>query len=268
MQNTGYIFDIKKYSVNDGPGIRTTVFFKGCPLNCWWCHNPESQRGEPEKVDQCTFRWNLSNDYSKRNVIGSQVLVEEVMKEVEKDLPFYEESKGGVTFSGGEPMMQVDFLHSLLLECKKKDIKTAIDTTGYAPLNDFEKIYDITEIFLYDLKLIDDKLHYEYCGVSNKMIHENLKILSSQGDKVILRLPIIPTITDTDKNISETMSFISTLKNIQEIDLLPYHQSAKSKYVRMQKENKVAELIPPAKEYMNELKNKFMQLDVPVKIGG
>jgi pyruvate formate lyase activating enzyme len=268
MRNKGFIFDIKKYSVNDGPGIRTTVFLKGCPLNCWWCHNPESQRGEPEKVDQCTFRWNLSNDYSQRDVIGSQVLVEDVMREVEKDLPFYEESKGGVTFSGGEPMLQIDFLHSLLTECKRKEINTAIDTTGYASINDFEKIYDVTDIFLYDLKLIDDRLHYEYCGVSNKIIHDNLKVLSSKGNKIILRLPIIPTITDTEENMTSTISFISSLKNIKEIDLLPYHRSANAKYERMQKENKTADLVPPAKEYMDELRNKFLHLDIPVKIGG
>ena len=268
MIDKGYIFDIKKYSVNDGPGIRTTVFFKGCPLNCWWCHNPESQRGEPEKIDNCTFKWSLSHDFSSRNVIGSQVFVSEVMKEIEKDLPFYEESKGGATFSGGEPMMQIDFLHSLLVECRKKDIHTAIDTTGFTSMHNLKKIYDVTDIFLYDLKLIDDKLHYEYCGASNKLIHENLKELSNRGNKIILRLPIIPAITDTEENVSQTISFISGLKNIQEIDLLPYHNSAKSKYERMQKENKVVDLIPPTNEYMNELKNRFSKLSIPIKIGG
>ena len=206
MQNSGYIFDIKKYSVNDGPGIRTTIFFKGCPLNCWWCHNPESQNSESEEIDNCLFRWNLSYDQSKRSKIGSQVIVDEVMKEIEKDIPFYEESNGGATFSGGEPMLQIDFLQSLLAECKRKDIHTAIDTTGYAPLSDFEKIYDYTDIFLYDLKLMDDKIHFEYCGVSNKLIHENLISLSSRGNKIILRLPIIPTITDTEENINQTIS--------------------------------------------------------------
>lgn len=268
MRNSGFIFDIKKYSVNDGPGIRTTVFFKGCPLNCWWCHNPESQQSKPEEVDNCAFRWNFSHSSSKSKMVGSQVLVSEVMREVEKDLPFYEESKGGATFSGGEPMLQIDFLQSLLSECKKMDINTAIDTTGYAPLTDFEKVYDTTDVFLYDLKLMDDKLHYEYCGVSNKLIHENLKELSSRGSKIILRLPIIPTLTDTEKNITETISFISTLKNIREIDLLPFHTTAKSKYERMKRENKVVELIPPTKEYMNELKNRFSQLGIPIKVGG
>ena len=268
MKDKGYIFDIKKYSVNDGPGIRTTVFLKGCPLSCWWCHNPESRRGEPEKVDNCSFRWNLSRDSSERNMIGYQVSVEDVALEIEKDLIFYEESKGGATFSGGEPMLQVDFLHSLLTECKRKDINTAIDTTGYAPFSDFEKIYDVTDTFLYDLKLIDEKIHYEYCGVSNKMIHANLKELSSNGKKIILRLPIIPTLTDTESNLSQTISFISNLKNIQEIDLLPFHTTAKSKYERMKIQNKVIDIIPPTKEEMNKLKNRFSQLGIPVRIGG
>ena len=268
MQNSGYIFDIKKYSVNDGPGIRTTVFFKGCPLNCWWCHNPESQKGEPEHIDNCLFRWNLNYDSTQRNKIGSQVFVDEVMKEIEKDLPFYEESHGGATFSGGEPMLQIDFLQSLLEECKKKNVNAAIDTTGYAPFTDFEKIYEHTDIFLYDLKLMNDNLHYEYSGVSNKLIHENLKKLSSLGNKIILRIPIIPTITDTEENISQTISFISALKNIREIDLLPFHNTAKSKYERMQKENKVVNLTAPTKEYMNELKNRFTQLGIPIMVGG
>jgi pyruvate formate lyase activating enzyme len=268
VSNKGYIFDIKKYSVNDGPGIRTTVFLKGCPLTCWWCHNPESRRSEPEKVENCTFRWNLSHDSSQRNMIGSHVSVSEVMDQIEKDLLFYEESNGGATFSGGEPMLQINFLQELLSECKKKDINTAIDTTGYAPFADFEKIYTMTDIFLYDLKIMDDKLHYEYCGVSNRQIHENLMALSSRGGKIILRLPIIPTITDTEENISQTLSFISTLQNIREIDLLPFHTTAKSKYERLKILNKVIDLIPPSKEYMNELKNRFSQLGIPIKIGG
>ncbi|MDP3582379.1 MAG: glycyl-radical enzyme activating protein [Ignavibacteria bacterium] len=268
MASSGYIFDIKKYSVNDGPGIRTTVFLKGCPLVCSWCHNPESQRNEPEEIENCSFRWNLHADHSKKNTVGAKILIDEVIREIEKDRMFYEESKGGVTFSGGEPMLQLDFLSSVLTECRARDIHTAIDTTGYAPYTDFEKIYDSTNIFLYDLKLMDDELHYEYCGVSNKLIHENLRKLTERGRKVILRIPVIPTITATEKNISSMIEFISSLKNICEIDLLPFHNTAKSKYERMKKLNKVAELIPPTDDYMNELKNRFSLLNIPVKIGG
>jgi pyruvate formate lyase activating enzyme len=268
MQVSGYIFDIKKYSVNDGPGIRTTVFLKGCPLVCAWCHNPESQRNEPEEIENCSFRWNLHHDFEKKNIVGAKIFVDEVIKEIEKDRMFYEESKGGVTFSGGEPMLQLGFLYSVLSECKTRDINTAIDTTGYAPYDDFQSIYGLTDIFLYDLKLMDENLHYEYCGVSNKLIHENLRKLTELGSKVVLRIPIIPTITATEKNIGSMIDFISSLKNIREIDLLPFHTTAKSKYERMKKLNKVAELTPPTEDYMNELKNKFTKLNIPVKIGG
>lgn len=268
MSLSGYIFDIKKYSVNDGPGIRTTVFFKGCPLNCWWCHNPESQCNEPEEIENCSFRWNLNRDSDKRNVVGAKILVDEVINEIKKDLLFYEESKGGATFSGGEPMLQLDFLHAILFGCKNNDIHTAIDTTGYAPFEDYIRIYDLTDLFLYDLKLMDETLHIQYCGVSNKLIKENLIKLSAKGNKVVLRIPIIPTITDTKENISGMINFISKLDGVREIDLLPFHSAAKSKYERMKKQNKVKELVPPTKEYMKELKEKFEELNIPVSIGG
>lgn len=268
MRDKGYIFDIKKYSIHDGPGIRTTVFLKGCPLNCWWCHNPESQKIEPEEFLGCTFRWSLSGISADRNVVGKEVFVDEVMKEIKKDLPFYEESNGGATFSGGEPMLQIDFLNSLLAECKANNISTAVDTTGYAQFEQYEKIYDLADIFLYDLKLMNDEEHIKYTGVSNKIIHENLRRLSSNGKKVTLRIPIIPTFTNTDNNINLTIEFISTLKNIAEVDLLPFHKTANSKYEKMKKLNKMPDIDPPAADEMEKLKEKFSSLGITVKIGG
>lgn len=268
MTIKGYIFDIKKYSINDGPGIRTTVFFKGCPLNCWWCHNPESQRGEPEKFDGYTYRWNSYDNPDKKNIIGRAVHTNEVMREIEKDIPFYEESKGGVTFSGGEPLLQIEFLFTLLKECKRKDIHTAVDTTGYAPFEYLEKIYDLTDIFLFDLKLMDDEKHIYYTGVSNKIIHENLFMLTAKGTKVIIRIPIIPDITSTDENFDSLIKFISSLRNIKELDLLPFHKSAHSKYAKMNKINKLPHLETVSDEKMDYIKERFSVIGLPVKIGG
>ncbi|MCX7876425.1 MAG: glycyl-radical enzyme activating protein [Melioribacteraceae bacterium] len=266
--NYAFIFDIKKYSVNDGPGIRTTIFFKGCPLNCFWCHNPESQNYNPEEIQDCSFRWRPANNYSNSNTIGYKISLNELLREIEKDNLFYEESRGGVTFSGGEPMLQIDFLQNILCESKNRNINTAIDTTGYAKYSDFEKIIKYTDIFLYDLKLMNDDLHKYYCGVSNKIIHENLIKLSNDTKKIILRIPIIPSITDTEENINLMINFISKLNNILEIDLLPFHNTAKSKYEKMKKENKVANLVPPNAEHMQLIKNKFSVLNIPIKIGG
>lgn len=268
MSTRGFIFDIKKYSINDGPGIRTTIFFKGCPLKCWWCHNPESQNKLPEEFEGCTFRWNLSHDPNQKNIIGTEVFSDDVMKEIEKDVPFYEESKGGVTFSGGEPMMQMDFLFELLTKSKKKDIHTAVDTTGFTDYQNFERIYELTDLFLYDLKLIDNEQHFLYTGVPNKIIHENLKRLSERGNKIILRIPVIPTITDTTGNLDSMINFISELKSVREIDLLPFHKTAESKYQKMGKENKVLQLEPPTDEQMNNIKYRFSSLGHTVKIGG
>jgi pyruvate formate lyase activating enzyme len=268
MSIKGYIFDIKKYSINDGPGIRTTVFFKGCPLKCWWCHNPESQRKLPEEFEECTFRWHLSHDYENKKRVGSEVTSEEVMIEIEKDVPFYEESDGGATFSGGEPILQINFLNDLLIRCKEKNIHTAIDTTGYTDFKNLELIYNSTDLFLYDLKLMNDDLHIKYTGVSNKIIHANLKRLSDSGNKVVLRIPVVPTITDTEENLDEMIKFIMSLKNIREINLLPYHKSAESKYNKMKKENKLPDLEPPNSEEMNSIKSKFESTGFNVKIGG
>ena len=190
------------------------------------------------------------------------------MIHIEKDIPFYEESGGGVTLSGGEPMLQINFLHEILDRCKKNDIHTAIDTTGYSDFSNFEMIYELTDLFLYDLKLMNEDLHKQYTNVSNKLIKDNLIRLSSEGNKIILRIPIIPSITDTIDNINEMIEFISSLKNIRGINLLPYHKSAENKYAKMNIENKLSHIIPPTADEMNSIKNKFETLNLPVKIGG
>ena len=266
--NTGVIFDLKRFAIHDGPGIRTTVFFKGCPLRCWWCHNPESHKTLPEKFDGCNIRSNINHSLSSQDEVGREVTITELMEEIEKDSVFYEESGGGVTFSGGEPTMQPDFLLSLLMKCKESGLHTAVDTSGYAPTGIFETISSYTDLFLYDLKMMNDELHQKYTGVSNKLIQKNLKWLDDKQKNICIRIPIVPGITDTKENISETIKFISTLKNISEINLLPYHKAGEGKYSRFNKENKLPLIKTPENRYMEKVVEQFKKLPNKIKIGG
>jgi pyruvate formate lyase activating enzyme len=251
----GVIFDIKRFALHDGPGIRTTVFFKGCPMKCPWCHNPESQKKCPERVGK----------NGKKEIIGEKRSVDEVMNEIEKEVVFYDESKGGVTFSGGEPLIQPQFLSALLKECRKRDIHTTVDTTGCVSPKTFKSIMDKVDLFLYDLKIMDDKKHIQYTGVSNLLVIENLKILFKKGKNVIIRFPVIPGVTDTEENIKAVGIFVSSLKNIGEIDLLPYHHTAEGKYQRLKKETmmKTMTVMPPGDERMEEIKQLFKKYTAP-----
>lgn len=265
----GYIFDIKRFAIHDGPGIRTTIFFKGCPLRCWWCHNPESQKDLPEKFEGCNTRrgYNrqLSNDI---NEIGKNISSDYLLDEIMKDKIFFEESGGGVTFSGGEPFVQTNFLSEILSLCKNHDINTIIDTSGYAPWHSFEKVLDNTNLFLYDLKILDNSLHEKYTGVSSELIIQNLLNLDEIDKNYIIRIPIIPGYTDTEKNIESLISLLKDLKNINGISLLPYHGIGKGKYERYKKENLLPDISIPDDNHLNKLKTIFNSVHSNVKIGG
>ncbi len=301
-EQTGVIFDIRKFSLHDGPGIRTTVFFKGCPLSCWWCHNPESQSAGREvmlwdarcvRCGECVKRCPLeaiSPDGSSvitdreicvvcescmdscaaeaRELVGRRVTVEEVMAEIERDRHFYEESGGGVTFSGGEPLVQRAFLKDLLRACKEKEIHTAVDTCGYTPWPALDSIRPDTDLFLYDLKLMDDTRHRLYTGVPNGLILHNLEALSRSGARIIVRVPVIPGITDDEENLRQTAAFVAGLPHIERLDLLPYHHSAAGKYERLGKEYHMPEIRPPGEEQMQEIVHLFESHSLPVTIGG
>lgn len=229
----GTIFDIKHFAVHDGPGIRQTVFLKGCPLQCTWCHNPESQS---LKIELCDIIEKIgSQEFNRKKTVGKSVSVNEVIAEVEKDIAFFDESGGGVTFSGGEPMFQNKFLLELVKNCREKEIHVAVDTSGFASLEAFQEIAPFVDLFLYDLKIIDSEQHLLHTGVVNELILENLKYLDQKGNKVIVRIPLIPTVTATEKNIQDIANFMLELKNINEINLLPYHDISKSKYQRFNK---------------------------------
>lgn len=300
MKN-GIVFDISRYAIHDG-GIRTTVFFKGCPLRCWWCHNPEGQNSEPELV----YRKNRCNscgecarscrreaisiaaqrasldrkscvlcDSCSRacpsdalSVAGKHMSVKEIMDEIEKDRSFYEESMGGVTFSGGEPLLQSDFLNALLKECKERDIHTTVDTCGFAPYETIEKTRDKVDLFLYDIKIMDNRKHRKYTGASNKQILENLRTLAEKGSSIIISFPVIPNINDDEKNVERTAEFIRSLPNIRQVNLLPYHRVGIEKYKSLGKPFKLDKIQPPSNQKIKSVKEKMEIFGIRVGIGG
>ncbi len=314
---SGMVFDIKKYSINDGPGIRTTVFLSGCPLSCWWCHNPESQSMQPillyrenrclgcgACVDVCpegaiSIRVeNQDADYTEnteehgeilikksallreirvfrvpkvftnrekctkchtctascysgaREFSGREATVDEVMSQVVREIPFYDQSGGGVTFSGGEPLMQPGFLSALLKACRKQEIHTVVDTSGFANWNVFEQIRQDVDLFLYDLKLMDSVRHKEVTGVPNEPILENLRRLTALGHKVLVRIPLIPGINDDEQNLVESGKFLAGLGQLKGVELMGYHDIAQAKYEALGREYALVGLKPPAEAEM------------------
>lgn len=260
----GIIFDIKRYAINDGPGIRTTVFFKGCSLNCWWCHNPEGINPTIEKIK---INKN-SHDLKIKEYIGYKINTKNLLNEILKDILFYNESKGGVTFSGGEPLFQVEFLYSILVECKKHKINTAIDTSGFTELKNIKKICNYVDLFLYDLKFIDKNKHIKYTGKSNNKILTNLKYLDDINKKIQIRIPLIPSITDTNKNLNSIKEFIDTLNNISDICLLPYNKLFEYKIIKYNKYSKKKNYSSQSKTKLNTIKKYFKSEKYKVNIGG
>lgn len=260
------IFDIRRFSVHDGPGIRTTVFLKGCPLRCSWCHNPEGLSAAPEVVwreERCTrcgsciaacpeeaLSWvddapvldgarctlcSLCEDecYAEaRQLLGRTMDAAAVLAEVERDRVFYEESGGGVTFSGGEPLSQPEFLGALLRGARAGGIHTALDTSGYAPWSVVDALRDDVDLFLYDLKHVDDERHRRFTGVSNAAILDNLTRLARLGHRIVLRLPLVPGVNDDDATIHATARLAAGL-GIERVVILPFHRLGSNKYGRL-----------------------------------
>ncbi len=268
MRQQGVISDIKRYAVNDGPGIRTTVFFKGCPLQCGWCHNPECMTPEKNLMffeyrcigcGQCRERCPenaISGEGIDRYIdhhrcsfcgicmrvcpsgalemVGRRLSPQELLVQLEKDILFYDSSGGGITCSGGEPLYQPEFLAALLRLCRARELHTVLDTSGHAATDSLLGIMDHVDLFYYDLKLVEDREHKKYTGVSNELILENLEMLCRQGrgHQVIIRLALIPGITDREVNITGIINLLRDLKGPREIQLLPYHD-VREKYRRL-----------------------------------
>ena len=298
----GILFDIRRYAIHDGPGIRTTVFFKGCPLRCWWCHNPEGQNSDPElvyKKSRCTLcgecakscrqeAISLGTQYislDRRSCVvcdncsracpsealliaGKRMSDNDVLEEIEKDRAFYEESGGGVTFSGGEPLLQPDFLNALLTECKERGIHTIVDTCGFARYEIIDRIRDKVDLFLYDIKTMDTRMHRKLTGASNEQILMNLKKLAKNGSSIVIRFPIIPGINDCDENVERTAKFIGSLPNIQQVNLLPYHRAGIEKYKSLGKPYKLEKTQPPTNQQTKAIKEKLEASGMKVGIGG
>ncbi|MGM0122783.1 pyruvate formate lyase activating enzyme [Enterococcus sp. AZ194] len=226
---TPYIFNIQKFSVHDGPGIRTTIFFKGCPIRCLWCHNPESQKYTQEVM--------LNKD-GVEEVVGQQYTIDKIVKKVQSDQIFYDQSGGGVTFSGGEVMTHSsEYIVELARRIKRLGISIMVDTCGVAPQENYEKILPYVDGFLYDLKFIDSQLHERYTLRDNVQVKENLKFISDKGGKIYLRLILLKGINDQLETIEETVSWLKENKLIvSEINLLPYHDFGKDKYDRLGRE--------------------------------
>ena len=263
----GIIFDIKRFAVHDGPGIRTTVFMKGCPLNCWWCHNPESINKAPVCVPK-TVKLN-GRTYTNEETVGYETSSEELLQEICKEQIFMEESGGGVTFSGGEPLLQHRFLLEMLKLCKERNIQTAVDTTVFSGWKIADSIAGIADLLLIDLKLMDEDSHKKYTGVSNRSILENIRKLSEARRRIRIRIPVIPGINDTSDNIGKSIDFLKELNSpVEAIDLLPYHDIAKHKYDRFRLPNRLAGKPSISKEDLSGLQKRFEAAGFTVKIGG
>jgi pyruvate formate lyase activating enzyme len=301
MTTDGIIFNLQKFSVHDGPGIRTTVFLKGCPLRCRWCHNAESQAAGPEPMvrgDLCTGcgacvascpeqairlvgerpetdlaactrcgRCLLFCPRNCRAICGERRTVTEVVQEVLKDRVFYQQSGGGVTFSGGEPLEQVDFLAESLAACKIEKLHTAVDTSGFAPWDAFERVLAVTDLFLFDLKVMNPATHQAYTGVSNRMILENLVRLSAETDRIFIRIPVVPTVNDDADNIRQTIDFLNSIR-FQRLHLLPYHRLGGGKAGQLGRDSRWAEVAPPTVEQMEAVRDQFAGAGLEPVIGG
>lgn len=250
----GIIFDIKEFAVFDGPGIRQTVFFKGCPLRCNWCHNPEGLRAEPEQMvstascihcgkcktvcerDECNLCGKCIPvcPLNLRRIVGEVLTSEELAVRIRQNSDYYARYGGGVTFSGGEPLMQAEFLNEVL--GKIPDLHTAIETSGYCKTEMFEQVIEKLDYVMMDLKIFDDELHKKHTGVSNQLILHNAKVLCRKKIPFAIRIPLIPGVNDNEKNFRRTAEWIKDAGALQKVELLPYHKTAGAKYSMLNRE--------------------------------
>ncbi len=298
----GLVFNIQRYSVHDGPGIRTTVFLKGCPLHCAWCHNPESISPRREMVvmetrcigcGECGRACELADaadgegclpiqngrctwcgacveacPTAARQVIGREMSVEEVMRAVLQDRVFYEDSGGGVTFSGGEPLMQPDFLAELLAASRAAGLHTTVDTCGMAKIEHLLGIAPLTDLFLYDLKLMDEARHREFTGASNRVILENLQALGLTHRQIWIRVPLVPGVNDDQPALEKTARFAASVPGVRQVNVLPFHRTGTPKARRLGKADSLGDLAPPPVAAVEAALDVFRQFGLEARAGG
>jgi pyruvate formate lyase activating enzyme len=286
---SGCVFNIQRFSIQDGPGIRSTVFLKGCPLRCLWCSNPESQNdltelgyrdsvctgcgncikvcpsqaraltlseGKPKiRIDRakCTLCYKCVDAclFGAMRVYGRLMTVDEVFDEVKRDSLYYVNSGGGVTASGGEPLMQADFVAELFRRCKTKGIHTTIDTSGYAGVQDLEKVLAVTDLVLFDLKSMNGQQHKRTTEKDNRVILRNARLIIARGISMIIRIPLIPGINDSQENLTKTARFVAELDPKLHVDLLPYHRFGEGKFRMIGKEYPLADVVAPGDEQLD-----------------